>query len=64
MNRALLLLMFAAALLAGCGPPAPTAQAPKADPTTEAWYSKGVDELTAMNREALEDFGHRPWSLR
>jgi hypothetical protein len=44
---------FAVALLvlAGCSsaPPPPAANA---DPTTEAWYGKSVEELTAMNRQA------------
>ena len=39
----------------GCST-APSPEVKPVDPTTEAWYSKGVDELTAMNREALEDF--------
>ncbi len=41
--------------LVACAPtPSPEVKPP--DPTTEPWYSKAVDELTAMNREALEDF--------
>jgi hypothetical protein len=54
MNRVLLTLS-AAALLAGCGP-APTAQAPKTDPTTEAWYADGTKRLTSMDRAAEQYF--------
>ena len=55
MNRALLTLT-AAGLLAGCGPSAPTAQAPKSDPTTEAWYADGTKRLTSMDRAAEQLF--------
>jgi len=51
MNRAALMLLFAAVLLAGCGPSTP-AVAPKVDPTTEAWYAPGVERLTTMDRSA------------
>jgi hypothetical protein len=59
MNRAFPLLLFAAVLLAGCGPSAP-AQAPEVDPTTEAWYSQTTERLTKMDRTADQLFqtGH------
>jgi hypothetical protein len=53
MNRAFPLLLFAA-LLAGCGPPAPTAQTPKADPTTEAWYAPSTERLANLDRTAAQ----------
>ena len=52
MNRAFPMLLFAAALLAGCGPAAPTAKAPKVDPTTEGWYAQNTERLTNMDRAA------------
>lgn len=55
MNRALPMLLFAAATLAGCGPSAP-AHAPKVDPTTEAWYSQTTERLTNMDRAAEQLF--------
>jgi hypothetical protein len=59
MNRALPLLLFADVLLAGCGP-SPPAHAPKADPTTEAWYAQTAERLTRMDRTAEQLFqtGH------
>jgi hypothetical protein len=59
MNRAFPMLLFAAAALAGCGPSMP-AQAPKADPTTEAWYSESTERLTKIDRAAEQLFqtGH------
>jgi hypothetical protein len=55
MNRALFAL-FAAALLAGCGPSAPTDRAPKSDPTTESWYGDGTKRLTERDRAAEQLF--------
>ena len=55
MNRALLMLLSAAVLLAGCGPSAP-AQAPKADPTAESWYPQATERLTGMDRAAEQLF--------
>lgn len=47
--------LLASTLLVGCASaPSPAHQAP--DPTDEPWYAQAVDELTAMNRQALEDF--------
>ncbi len=44
-------------LVVGCAPsPSPEVKPP--DSTTEPWYAKAVDELTAMNREASDDFRH------
>ena len=51
MNRAFVML-GAAALLAGCGPSSPQAQAPKADPTTETWYAQSTERLANMDRTA------------
>ena len=51
--RSLCLLVFV--VLAGCGPSAPV-ESPRHDPTTESWYAKDVNELTAMNRQAEEFF--------
>ena len=57
MNRAFPMLLFAAAVLAGCGPSAPaTAQAPKVDPTTEGWYAQSTERLTNMDRAAEKLF--------
>ena len=42
-------------LLVACST-APAPQTSQPDPTTEPWYASAVDELTAMNREASEDF--------
>jgi hypothetical protein len=58
-NRALGLLLFAAVLLAGCGPSAPV-HAPKVDPTAEAWYAPTAERLTRMDRTAEQLFqsGH------
>jgi hypothetical protein len=55
MNRALPTLLFAAALLAGCGPSAP-AKVPKVDPTTEAWYAPATERLANMDRAAEQLF--------
>jgi hypothetical protein len=55
MNRALPVLM-GAALLAACGPAAPAAKAPKADPTTEVWYAQSTEKLTNMDRAAEQYF--------
>ena len=42
-------------MVVACAPsPSPEIRPP--DPTTEPWYASAVDQLTAMNREALEDF--------
>jgi hypothetical protein len=54
MNRVLLLSV--AVLLAGCGPAPTTAQAPKADPTTEAWYGQTTERLANMDRSATQFF--------
>ena len=44
-------------LVVACAPsPSPEVKPP--EPTTEPWYVKAVDELTAMNREASDDFHH------
>ena len=56
MNRAFPMLLLAAALLAGCGPSAPAAKAPKVDPTTEAWYGEGTLRLANMDRAAEQYF--------
>jgi len=40
-------------LLTGCGAPPPPAKA--VDPTTEAWYSRTVEDLVAANGEAETD---------
>jgi hypothetical protein len=42
-------------MLIACAP-APSPEQKPLDPTTEPWYGKAVDELTAMNRQATEDF--------
>ena len=55
MNRALSMLPFAAALLAGCGPSAPT-ETVKVDPTTESWYPQTAERLTNMDRAAEQLF--------
>lgn len=36
--------------------PSPSPEVKQPDPTVEPWYAKAVDELTAMNREAADDF--------
>lgn len=46
------MVLLAAVLLAACGPSAPTSQAPKADPTSEAWYAQSTERLTKMDRSA------------
>lgn len=56
MNRACPMLVFAAALLAGCGPSAPAPKAAKVDPTTEAWYPEAARRLTNMDRAAEQYF--------
>ena len=55
MNRAFPMLVAAAALLAGCGP-APKAEAPKVDTTTETWYAQSTERLTKMDRSAEQLF--------
>jgi hypothetical protein len=55
MNRAFL-MPVAAALLAGCGPSSPHAQAPKVDPTTETWYAQSTERLANMDRTAEQLF--------
>jgi hypothetical protein len=44
------------AALAACAPPPKPAEAPKPDPTTEAWYAPAVVQLTAMARDAEAAF--------
>lgn len=56
MNRAFPTLLFAAALLAGCGPSAQKAAAPKVDPTTESWYPQSTQRLAAIDRTAEQLF--------
>jgi hypothetical protein len=56
MNRGFPLLLAAVALLAGCGAGAPTAQVPKADPTTGAWYAQSTARLGSMDRSAQQLF--------
>jgi len=56
MNLACCVFLLAAALLAGCGPAAPAAKAPKADPTTEAWYAEGARRLANLDRAAEQYF--------
>jgi hypothetical protein len=51
MKRAFPMLLFAGALLAGCGPSAP-AQAPRVDPSGETWYSQTTERLANMDRAA------------
>ena len=46
------LVIFAAAFLAGCEQKA----APPRDATKEPWYSDAVEQVTAMNREANSAF--------
>ena len=48
------LLLAGVALLGACSPPPPkpVAEAPKADPTTEASYGTAVSELAALARQA------------
>jgi len=46
------LLIAVAVLLAGCGASPPPSGSVKSDPTQEAWYSKAVEQLTAMDRQA------------
>jgi hypothetical protein len=49
--------LLVSTVLVACAP-APSPEVKPPDPTTEPWYAKAVDELTAMNREASEDFHH------
>jgi hypothetical protein len=55
MNRLLPVLLLAAALLAGCGPSAPS-EANKVDPTTESWYPDTTQRLAKMDRAAEQLF--------
>jgi Flp pilus assembly protein TadD len=55
MNRALPLLLLAL-LSAGCGGPSGSSPAPKADPTTEAWYPQTTERLANMDRAADQLF--------
>jgi hypothetical protein len=55
MNRALPMLLAAAALFAGCGP-AQKMETPKVDPTTETWYAQTAERLTNMDRTAEQYF--------
>lgn len=52
MKRALSVAVLAGGLLAGCGPPAPAANAPRVDPTSEAWYPLNTERLAKMDRAA------------
>jgi hypothetical protein len=56
MNRACSVFLLAAALLAGCGPSAPPAKTPKADPTSEAWYAESAQRLANLDRAAAQYF--------
>jgi hypothetical protein len=48
-NRVVILI---AILMVGCAAPPPKVEAPKTDPTSEAWYGQTVEELSALVREA------------
>jgi hypothetical protein len=50
------MFLLAAAALAGCGPSAPAAKAPKVDPTTEAWYGESTQRLANLDRAAEQYF--------
>jgi hypothetical protein len=55
MIRALLILLFVAMLLAGCGPSTP-ARGPKVEPTAESWYAQSTERLTRLDRAAEQLF--------
>ncbi|MDQ6676587.1 MAG: hypothetical protein M3Z09_04750 [Acidobacteriota bacterium] len=48
--------LAAMVFLAGCSSAPAPANSPKSDPTTEAWYGRSVNQLTALNREAESAF--------
>jgi len=49
-----LAILVAAGILTGCAKtPAPVAETPPPDPTTESWYPETVAEITALHRDAL-----------
>jgi hypothetical protein len=56
MNCASFIPLIAAALLAGCGPSSPSAQAPTADPATDSGYVQSTARLTEMDRAAEKLF--------
>jgi hypothetical protein len=45
-----LLVVIAAAILAGCTPAPPPRDSSGIDATQEDWYAKGVEQLAAMDR--------------
>jgi hypothetical protein len=47
-----LLAISAAVFLVGCSTAPPSRGPSKSDPAKEAWYSRTVEQLAAMNREA------------
>jgi hypothetical protein len=53
-----LIVLLAAASLAGCTPAVPPREAAKTDPTQEAWYRETVQKLEEMNRQAQTLFEH------
>ena len=53
-----LVVIMAAAILAGCAPAPPPKAASKIDPASEAWYGEAVERLAAMNRQAESLFEH------
>jgi hypothetical protein len=44
--------ILTASLLSGCAPAPRPAEKTKVDPTQEAWYAEGVQQLAAMNLQA------------
>jgi len=51
-----LVVILAAALLAGCAPTPTPKAASQIDPASEAWYGETVERLAAMNRQAQSLF--------
>ena len=47
------LLVIAAVLLAGCEAPPPPPSKAAVDPVTESWYAPAIQELAALNGEAV-----------
>jgi len=47
------LLVIAALMLAGCAAPPPPPPKVAVDPVTESWYAPAIQELAALNREAV-----------
>lgn len=49
-------MLFFAVLLSACAPAPPPVESAKKDPTQEKWYAEAVDQLAALNRQAVQAY--------